>query len=402
MSTSLTWFEDPSAAAPPAEAAPVSGRVTVLPRLEGEGSAPRLVQEQRPRFEAPRPLGEGGLGVVVAANDLDIGRRVAIKRIRPEAQSRGAFLRFVQEVRTVGRLEHPNIVPIHDVGKDDQGGLYFVMKYVEGETLEAVIDRLKAGDRATHAAWSWERRLDVFLQILHAVDFAHERGVIHRDIKPANIMIGVHGEVQLLDWGVAKVVDLPDVAGSAGAESSDRSASVTRTRAGQLVGTPLYMSPEQSRGEPADPQVDTWALSMLWYELLTLSHPLGGLSTVEEVLEGVRSAPIPRPGRTPVHPAQGLPPAELLWIGHDGLDRDRARRYRTVREIIDRIERRNAGDFPVQCPVTFQKRGLLAAARLLDRHPVAVTSALAVVVLALAGIGVSAAVSIAAGALFLG
>jgi serine/threonine protein kinase len=382
MHASETWADGPSPTPPsaPPEAGGVTavpvrdtiaGRATVLPRVEVEGDAPRLVQEERPRFEATKQIGEGGLGVVVAAKDLDIGRRVAIKRIRPEVQSKGAFLRFVQEVRTVGRLDHPNIVPIHDVGKDEHGGFYFVMKYVEGETLEAVIERLKAGDAATHAAWSWERRVEVFLQILHAVAFAHARGVIHRDIKPANVMIGEHGEVQLLDWGVAKTVDQVDVVGPATEVDPATSTSVTTTRAGQLIGTPRYMSPEQARGAPADAQVDTWALSMVMYELLTLSHPLDGLHTLDAVLEGIRTAPIRGPARMPTHPLQGPVPADLGWIAADGLNRDPTRRYRTVQELIDRIERRNAGDFPIQCPITFQKKVLSKASRFVDRHPIA-------------------------------
>jgi serine/threonine protein kinase len=375
MSTTETWIE-PRVETTPAEtlapATTLGGRHTVLPHVDVDGPVPRLVEASRARFEAVGTLGEGGLGVVVAANDLDIGRRVAIKRIRPDRQSQAAFLRFVQEVRTVGRLDHPNIVPIHDVGKDEQGGFYFVMKYVEGETLDAVLDRLRAGDRATHAEWGFERRLQLFVQILHAVEFAHDRGVVHRDLKPANVMIGKHGEVQLLDWGVAKQLDQPEIAASSSAEASPAvSQSVTHTRVGQLIGTPRYMSPEQARGEPADVQVDTWALSMVLYELLTLTHPLDGLETLDEVLAGITSRPIATPGQMVTHGAQGPVPAELGWIAVDGLHRDRTRRYRTVRDLLARIERRNDGDFPIQCPVTLQKRVLSRTSRFVDRHPIA-------------------------------
>lgn len=380
MSSSDTWAEarvqnEPGQTVAPGEGATLApsetlvGRSTVLPRVESEGAAPRLVSAERDRFEPLGTLGEGGLGVVVAAKDLDIGRRVAIKRIRPDRQSQGAFLRFVQEVRTVGRLDHPNIVPIHDVGKDEAGGFYFVMKYVEGETMDAVLDRLKAGDAATHAEWTFERRMALFLQILHAVEFAHTRGVVHRDLKPQNVMIGKHGEVQLLDWGVARQLHEAELPADLGGVDLDESVSVTKTRAGALIGTPRYMSPEQAKGESADVRVDTWALSMLLYEWLSLAHPLDGLNTLDEVLEGIRSRPIPGPAHMAFHPAQGPVPAELGWIAVDGLKRDPAARYQTVRQMITRIERRNDGDFPIQCPVTLQKQVLARSSRFLDRHP---------------------------------
>src|SRR6516164_2121483 len=122
-------------------------RTTVLPRLQMIDAEPRLVVESKRRFEPIRRLGEGGHGEVTGAHDQDIGRNVAIKRLRADVQSSpGAALRFAEEVRTIGQLEHPNIVPIHDVGVDEEGEYYFVMKYVEGETLEAVIARLRDGD----------------------------------------------------------------------------------------------------------------------------------------------------------------------------------------------------------------------------------------------------------------
>jgi serine/threonine-protein kinase len=129
--------------------ATASARVTVLPRVEMVGSEPRVVSESRLRYLAESKLGEGGIGEVVGARDQDIGRRVAVKRLRQEVKSDAALLRFAEEIRTVGKLEHPNIVPVHDVGIDEQGDHYFVMKYVDGETLERIIEQLAAGDAAT-------------------------------------------------------------------------------------------------------------------------------------------------------------------------------------------------------------------------------------------------------------
>src|SRR5262249_60463772 len=141
---------------------------------------------------------------VVLVNDRDIERQVALKRLLPELQDPALLARFVDEIRIVGRLEHPNIVPIHDVGVDELGRYYFVMKYVEGETLESIIEKLAAGDPAYVRTYSYERRIEIFLGLLHALEYAHSHGVVHRDVKPANVMVGRYGEVVLMDWGIAK------------------------------------------------------------------------------------------------------------------------------------------------------------------------------------------------------
>ncbi|MCB9697589.1 MAG: serine/threonine protein kinase [Alphaproteobacteria bacterium] len=347
------------------------GRVTVLPRIEHGGRVPQLVSEERSRFEVLDRLGEGGLGEVVAAKDLDIGRKVAIKTIRPDRQSNAAFLRFVQEVRIVGQLDHPNIVPVHDVGRDDGGAYYFVMKCVDGETLEAVIDRLRDGDPKTHAAWTFERRVEVFRQVLQAVHFAHQRGVIHRDIKPANVMIGPFGEVQLLDWGIARPLDAEELPTTEGGPEHDRaSLSVTHTRVGALIGTPRYMSPEQARGERVDVRSDVWSLSLLFYELLTLHHPADGLTDLDTVLAKVQSGEVTHP-RKLSHPAQAPVPADLGWYVMGGLTPDPRDRFPTVQAMMERMDRRMEGDIPIQCPVTFQKAMIHRTEHAIDRHPFA-------------------------------
>ena len=168
-------------------------RTTVLPRLTEEGGARRLVLEERARFEELQVLGRGGVGEVVLAVDHDIARRVALKRLLPEAEGDGAVARFADEVRALGALDHPNIVPIHDVGVSPEGKHFYVMKYIQGETLEHVIDRLAAGDPGYHARYPFARRVEVFTAVLRAVQYAHAQGFVHRDLKPANIMVGAFG-----------------------------------------------------------------------------------------------------------------------------------------------------------------------------------------------------------------
>ncbi len=293
---------------------------------------------------------------------------MAIKSLRPEMQGAAHVARFVEEIRTVGALEHPNIVPIHDVGVNDDGSLYFVMRCVQGETLESVIERLTAGDAAAHAHWTMERRAHVFRQLLDAVAFAHDRGFVHRDIKPANVMVGRHGEVFLMDWGIAKSMAAPDAGGA-------------------VIGTPAYMSPEQARGEPVDVRSDIYSLCVLFHELLGLRHYLHERRSLEAVLDGVQHAHAALPSFVS-NPHQAPAPADLSWFVRKGLAKHAAGRYQTVREMIDRLDAREEGLVPIQCHVTFTKRVTRGFLRAVDRHPLAFTCSLAIAPLALMGAAV--------------
>jgi serine/threonine-protein kinase len=161
-------------------------RVTVLPRITAKDSSLALLPSDQERYQLVRPLGSGAMGEVSLETDNDIGRTVAVKRLTGDPQNTDGLLRFIAEVRTIGQLEHPNIIPIHDVGLDEHGRYYFVMKYVDGETLESIITKLAEGNPDYHARYPVEVRLEIFLGLLHALQYAHDQGVLHRDIKPAN------------------------------------------------------------------------------------------------------------------------------------------------------------------------------------------------------------------------
>ncbi len=366
----------------PTSLAPASTgpRVTVLPRVEMVGAEPRVVSEARVRYLSENKLGEGGLGEVLGARDQDIGRRVAVKRLRPEVKSDAALLRFAEEVRTIGRLEHPNIVPVHDVGIDEQGDHYFVMKYVDGETLEQVIERLAARDPAYTAKYTIERRVEIFMALCEAVSFAHAQGIIHRDIKPANVMVGAYGEVVLMDWGVAKLRGV-EPAGPAGQVAPTAvPGSAVSTQAGAIVGTPFYMSPEQAKGLPADERSDIYSLCLLFYELLTLQHPLEKKESLEDVLHCVVHECVPSVleiGHTLVAPV----PAELHHFLRHGLEKDPDARYPDVTAMLDRLRARAMGDIPIECPVTFIKSTTGRWTRFVDAHPFAAIGAASSLVL---------------------
>jgi serine/threonine-protein kinase len=356
-----------------------AARTTVLPRIEGDGVALRLIPEARTRYEPIKLLGAGGMGEVLLVKDQDIARPVAIKRLLPEMNDPALLARFVDEIRTVGRLEHPNIVPIHDVGVDELGRYFFVMKYVEGETLESIIRRLDAGDPAYHRKYTFERRVEIFMAVLQALAYAHASGVVHRDIKPANVMVGRYGEVLLMDWGIAKPIDEKrDLATTASAligveEAQGERGRMFATRVGALVGTPAYMAPEQARSENdrIDARSDLYSAAVLFHELITLRHYLADKQTTEDLLAAVI---VHEPSHGELiaaaysHPHQ-RPPAELVHFVQRGMAKDPARRYQSANEMIDMLQRILEGRLDVQCAVTMQKRMLREAVRMVDRAP---------------------------------
>src|SRR5215475_9494388 len=240
---------------------------TTLRRADDDG---RLVMvpsrpESTERYEIGQAIGRGGMGEVLAARDVLIGREVAIKRLRSELPEH-AMNRFVREACIQGRLDHPAIVPVHDLGIDRDGVPFFVMKKLSGTTLARIIAN---PDPARH---SRQRLLRAFVELCLAVEFVHTRGFLHRDLKPDNIVLGEFGEVYLLDWGVAKAIgaDEPLPSETIGAPLA--------TRDGAVVGTAGYMAPEQVRAErDLDARADVYALGCVLFEILAGErlHPAG-------------------------------------------------------------------------------------------------------------------------------
>ena len=375
----------------PAAAAPVDAvsasasnvRSTVLPRMERREGAPRVVLEGRPRYQELSALGAGGQAEVTLTRDHDIDRAVAVKRLLPERTDEASLLRFVEEIRVVGQLEHPNIVPIHDVGVDEHGRYFFVMKYVEGETLESIIEKLRAGDEAYARRYTIEQRLQICMEVLRGVQHAHELGIVHRDLKPGNVMIGSLGEVVIMDWGLAKRLDgapLPAASGDGGAPAGDERARLFATHAGALLGTPSYMAPEQAAGrlDEVDARSDVYSLAVMFYELLCLEHPRRHCATVAEMIASVIDEPISKTRVILDFGRVGAPPALAHFVRH-GLDPDPARRYPSVAAMRERLEAVRDGKAPVECVVTFTQRGLRGLSRGVDRHPYVVLASAALI-----------------------
>lgn len=362
---------------PDATTGQLSG-TTILPKIKQSDMGPRVVPETEPRYDVQRVLGEGGAGQVELAKDKDIDRFVAVKKLKKDLHSEGMVRRFVEEIRTVGNLEHPNIVPIHDVGKDENGQYYFIMKYVQGETLQTVINRLRDGNREYHKKYTFRYRTDIFMEILKAVEFAHSRGVIHRDLKPANIMIGAHGEVMVMDWGIAKQIrrtgekfpfpeTYPVVRDETKIPLEQR---LFRTEDNKTIGTPAYMSPEQARGERdrMDERTDIYSLCALFYEFLTLKSYLKPRGTIHEFIKGILQDK-PRHAMLANNSHQPSVPADLSHFVAKGLEKDPGDRFKSVPEMINRLNLINDGRAPVQCPFTFTKRLTNAIIHMVNNNP---------------------------------
>jgi serine/threonine-protein kinase len=313
------------------------------PAATGEIALPRRALAAR--YVVGGVLGKGGMGEVSAARDRDVGRDVAVKRMRAAAPPAADVARFVREARIQGRLDHPAIVPVIDLGTDDDGRPYFTMKRVAGITLAEL---LAQDDAAAHRP----RMLRAFAEVCLAIEFAHARGVVHRDLKPANVVLGDYGEVYVLDWGVAKVIGEDDAAlvGDATVEQGV-------TQAGAVLGTPGYMAPEQARGDAdLDGRADVYALGCVLFEILAGEplHPRGAAAIATTVAD----ASDPRPsGR-----GAWVPP-ELEAACVRACAAAPADRFASARELADAVQRYLDGDRDVQRRRELAREHVAAAAR---------------------------------------
>ena len=301
------------------------------------------------RYSSLGELGRGGMGTVLRVRDKDLNRYLAMKVVLDQTSradtsdaDQGTLARFLDEAQITGQLDHPGIVPVHELGLDSDGRAYFTMKLVRGEDFSAIIKRVHGTDES----WTLTRALNAMLKVCEALSYAHAKGVIHRDLKPANIMVGRFEEVHVMDWGLARVLGQDDMrdlriieaAQTESIETLRRNAREEQpdtplvTMDGTVVGTPAYMPPEQANGELEilDQRADVYALGAVLYHLLTGQMPfvpkdarVSPRTILMRVLEG------------PPKPIQDLAqvPAELQAIAEKAMARPRLDRYATVGDL---------------------------------------------------------------------
>lgn len=249
------------------------------PNVANEAMLSEIQPESR--YETGEEVARGGMGAIKLADDVALRRQVAIKSMLVDDATPDELARFIEEAQITGQLDHPGIVPIHELGVDASGQPFYSMKFVRGRDLQTILDGLRKGNREIAEEFTLHRLLNILNRVCDAVAFAHARGVIHRDLKPANIRIGEFGEVMVMDWGLAKIFGKdetrPDVKGRR-VESirEDETAGDLRTIAGSVMGSPAYMAPEQASGatHELDEGADIYALGAILYEILTLRPPI--------------------------------------------------------------------------------------------------------------------------------
>ena len=298
------------------------------------------------RYQDFGRLGQGGMGDVRQVKDLSLNRTIAMKIMHENlVKSHSNRSRFVKEAQVIAQLQHPNITPVYEMGILGDRRLYFTMKEVKGFTLAAAIRQVHQATsnnqwKTSPSGWNLRRLIVVFVQVCETIGFAHSKGVIHRDLKPANVMLGLYGEVLVVDWGISKVCK----------SSGDTNSRVVTERSvnqdentlhGQIIGTPAYMSPEQALGN-VDAQsnlVDIYSLGIILFQVLTGNPPYVGLSP-EDVLEQVRHSDSPSlrnkliDGKIYFSDSGPPLPVELVTICEQAVQREPVDRFQNVEQMI--------------------------------------------------------------------
>jgi tRNA A-37 threonylcarbamoyl transferase component Bud32 len=292
------------------------------------------------RYRILSRIGEGAMGEVYLVEHLGLGRKEALKVLRSAMDKPSLVTRFRREARAINRLQHPNIVAIHDFGRLPDGRFYIASEYAEGESLDRVLRRV--------GPFPVLRALPVLVQLADGLDHAHARGVIHRDLKPANVMVVErrgHGDhIKVLDFGVAKIL---------APEEADM---ILTTGQGEIFGTPAYMAPEQVAARADDPRIDVYALGCLAYELVTGAPPFAGRPL--EIMSQHLSVPPRRPSEAA--PQAGIPRG-LDEIILRCLKKNQAERFRTAADLTSALVEIRAGAAALAAAQELRRRGPSAA-----------------------------------------
>ncbi len=292
---------------------------------------PQHVVNNKTRYAYFKTIARGGKCIIESCKDFHLSRVVAYKSLKPElADDPFENQRFLREARVTAMLQHPNTIPVYELSRNNKGHYYFTMKLVEGSTLREILNGEADIDEIDDVGQTPLRRMvDVLIQVCHALDYAHNHGVVHRDVKPGNILLGPFGEVLLLDWGLAKVW------GMATDEDSPldpmTAAEPSLTGQGSLQGTVLYMSPEQIEESPdLDHRSDVYSVGATLYEVLT-GEEMINRGTLHEMMSAVLAGDtVPPSERTPDRDI----PDELEQICMRCISRNPEDRFATAHDLL--------------------------------------------------------------------
>jgi serine/threonine-protein kinase len=341
---------------------------------ETDAPMPRQWLSGSLKYDDFKPLTEGGTAELRTCLDKNLHRTVVYKTLHEHLQdSELETARFLREARVTAMIPHPGTVPVYELGRDRAGVLFFTMKKLEGQDLRSILMDVAARDAKAMETYPLAVLVDVLIQASQTVAYAHKQGVIHRDLKPANILVGAFGEVTVLDWGLAKVRgEQPSTAVERAVvkeATGQAMVSMELTQPGKRYGTPLYMSPEQARGdEHLDERSDVYNLGSILFEMLTWKNLVWG-NDVKEVLEQVldRDTPIP----SEVAPDREVPPA-LEAICLKALAKEPVDRYASVNDLVQDLSAYRTGR-PVS---VFRPRAIVRLMRWRNRHALPLTALL--------------------------
>ena len=315
-------------------------------RIQPSTNSQTLSSENR--FQIIESIASGGLGQVSLARDSHLNRQVALKEILPRYQNDSEKRkRFLREAEITGELEHPAIVPIYSVGFRENGSPYYAMRLIRGRTLRQVVEEYhrESNELERYSSMGFRRILGTFVEVCHAIEYAHTKGIVHRDIKPANIIVGENGETMVVDWGMAKKIGSEDKANDKAnddtvamidSDEPTMSGSVDDlTNEGVVLGTPAYMSPEQAAGkfERIGPSSDLFSLGATLYFMLTGCAPYSGNSHQEIVGSAIAGSYLLPKRRQPRIPAS----LEAICLKAMAIETDQ--RYSKINYLIEDIER---------------------------------------------------------------
>ncbi|MBI5362271.1 MAG: protein kinase [Planctomycetes bacterium] len=330
--------------------------------LEARASALRFLEQlaartpETERYSDQGEIARGGMGSIRRVDDQVLRRTLAMKVLLerdadddPDSASSAEIVlaRFLEEAQVTGQLDHPGVVPVHDMGVDEKGRVWFTMRLVQGRNFEEIIALVRRGEEG----WTLTRAVQSLLRVCEAMAFAHSKGVVHRDLKPANVMVGRFGETYVMDWGLARVAGASEVVDASVRGHGPDSATLERARrrgalgsghspqltmAGSIVGTPAYMAPEQARGEveAVDERSDVYAVGSMLYHLLSGHRPYLPPGTKLDALEMLRAVVAGPPARLDANAA----PPELVAVCEKAMARGKDARYATMLALAEDLQ----------------------------------------------------------------